>query len=117
MQRLRGLSKKLPQVNKGGNGSTSAPPKQFEPPKETPIEKITMEDLGESLKMCRVDKGGYLTTVPDEKVGHFYAGDSYVLFCKYKVRLESILVAFHATIQVQNVSFDVILRHIIYVLK
>ena len=109
MQRLRGLSKKLPQVKKGGNGSSSAP-KQFEPPKETPIEKITMEDVGDSLKMCRVDKGGYLTAVPDEKVGHFYAGDSYVLFCKYKVRLKGTFscilnLPFERPI---NVSFDVI---------
>ncbi len=93
MQRLRELKKKLPQSTKGGKGpARSAVQKQFEPPKETPIEKITLEDVSESLKICRVDKGGYLANVPDDQVGHFYAGDSYVIFCQYKVRVRMALL-------------------------
>lgn len=97
MQRLRDLSKKLPQAAKGANGTAKAQKKPFDPPKESPMEKIVLEDLGATLKMCRVDKGGYLASVPDNKVGHFYSGDSYVIFCKYEVRSRflQLFVALH----------------------
>jgi hypothetical protein len=78
MQRLKGLAAGLPQ-------SASSDSMQFEPSKKPPMDSLTIEDVADSLKMCLVDKGGYLTDVPSEKVGHFYAGDSYVIFCKYKV--------------------------------
>jgi len=46
-----------------------------------PVPPLVLEDLteGETLRMYRVVKDGFLTAVPDAKVGHFYAGDSYVL--------------------------------------
>ncbi len=78
MQRLKGLAAGLPQ-------STSSDSMQFEPPKKPPMDSLTIDDVADSLKMCLVDKGGYLIDIPDEKVGHFYSGDSYVIFCKYKV--------------------------------
>ena len=98
MNRLRELSKNIPQAANGDN-SAVAQKQLFEPPKESPIENITLEDVGDYLKMCRVDKGGYLVNVPDDRVGHFYAGDSYVIFCKYKVRLKSAPGSFFISIQ------------------
>lgn len=78
MKRLKDLGlAKLPQ--------STISDTQFEPLKEDPIKNLSLDDVSDSLKMCLVDKGGYLTNVPDDKVGHFFAGDSYVIFCKYKV--------------------------------
>jgi hypothetical protein len=92
MRRLRNLGRganlnlNLPQAMKRGNQpKVNQPPKKFEPPREPPTTALTLDDMSDSLKMYRVDKGGYLTDVPEDKVGHFYAGDSYVIFCKYKV--------------------------------
>lgn len=87
MKRIKALAagRGMPQSIKNAN-QFSPSSKQFEPPKDPPISTtVTLEGMFDSLKMCRVEKGGYLANVPEEKVGHFYAGDSYVIFCKYEV--------------------------------
>ena len=62
---------------KGANAPQAAP--------APPPVSVTLEDVGDGLKIFRVDKAGYLVAVPDEAIGKFYSGDSYVIFCSYEV--------------------------------
>ena len=56
-------------------------------PQDEPIQvasslHLTEDDIVSSkLTMTRVEKAGYLVAVPQDKIGHLYTGDSYVIFC------------------------------------
>ena len=63
------------------------------PPPSPPLTFRWEDIILTSLKMCRVEKAGYLTAVPDDQVGHFYAGDSYCIFCPYMVSILLIIYA------------------------
>ena len=63
------------------NGNEAAPP-QDAPIEAAPSLQLTENDIMTSkLTMTRVEKAGYLAAVPQDKIGHLYAGDSYVIFC------------------------------------
>ena len=74
--------------NRRQRNKNPAPPQaQIVEPPPPPQLSLTLEDVtgSSSLRTCRVVKTGYLTNVPEDKVGHFYAGDTYVMFCCQEV--------------------------------
>jgi hypothetical protein len=79
MQKLRDIGR--------GRLSGDEGAKPFDPPKYPPMTTLhSLRDIpDDSLIMSRVDKAGYLAQIDTRKIGNFYSGDTYVIFCKYKV--------------------------------
>jgi len=94
MHRFRNLGRGREEGNSPQAQAQSAPSSRsdltlsqtalFEPPQDPPLTLDFQDGDEDVFKMCRVDKAGYLTNVPDDMVGHFFPGDTYVIFCSYK---------------------------------